>query len=233
MAPVLVTPLFKALSALLSYPTEELVAASSEIGGLIASDARVSTKAREDLTEIFVDLQSVDLIDLQERYVDLFDRTRKLSLHLFEHVHGESRDRGQAMIDLAALYEKSGLMLAANELPDYLPLFLEYLATRPFDEARALLANTSHILALLEERLAKRAALYAAVFTALLSIAGGRHTTADAPSADEADDLVALDAAWEETAVTFGPGDNIDTCSADRLRMQIRAGKRDARVIDA
>ncbi len=129
MTGLCMTPTFKALSALLTYPTEELVAAVPEIAAAIASDGMVSAKGRESLTVLFIDLQTLDLYELQERYVDLFDKTRKLSLHLFEHVHGESRDRGQAMVDLAMLYEKGGLMLAANELPDYLPLFLEYLAT--------------------------------------------------------------------------------------------------------
>lgn len=234
MTSPLATPTLKALSALLTYPSEELVAAAPEIAAVIASDGMVSAEAQENLKVLFINLQTLDLYELQERYVDLFDKTRKLSLHLFEHVHGESRDRGQAMVDLAKLYENGGLMLAANELPDYLPLFLEYLATRPLNEARALLADTSHILAGLEERLAKRDAAYAAVFTALLSIADGRCAVPEAmPQEEEADDLAALDAAWEETAVTFGPGESMDACSVDRLRTQLRAAKRPARAANA
>lgn len=234
MTSPLATPALKALSALLTYPSEELVAAAPEIAAVIASDGMVSAEVQKNLKVLFISLQTLDLYELQERYVDLFDKTRKLSLHLFEHVHGESRDRGQAMVDLAKLYEKGGLMLAANELPDYLPLFLEYLATRPLDEARALLADTGHILAALGERLAKRDAAYAAVFTALLSIADGRCAVPEAvPQEEEADDLAALDAAWEETAVTFGPGENMDACSVDRLRTQLRAAKRPARAANA
>ncbi len=232
MTSLCMTPTFKALSALLTYPTAELVGAAPEIAGAIASDGLVGAKARKSLAAFLIDLQTLDLYELQERYVDLFDKTRKLSLHLFEHVHGESRDRGQAMVDLALLYEKGGLTLAANELPDYLPLFLEYLATRPLDEARALLADTSHILAALEERLCKRDASYAAIFTALLSIAGVRGAVPDTASSEqEADDLAALDAAWEEAAVTFGPGENMDGCSVDRLRTQMRAAARPVRNI--
>jgi nitrate reductase delta subunit len=228
-----VTPTFKALSALLSYPTEALVAAVPEVAATLAAEAAMSKAARRNLAKLLVELSADDLLTLQERYVDLFDKTRKLSLYLFEHVHGEGRDRGQAMVDLVRLYEANGLLAASNELPDYLPLFLEYLATRPLDEARALLAETSHILAVLEERLAKRDASYATVFAALLSIAGASRAAADVASEDEPDDLAALDAAWEETAVTFGPGDNMDGCSVDRLRTQLRAAKRRAPVATA
>lgn len=231
MASVCVSLTFKALSALLIYPTAELVGAVPEIAAAIASDRVIGTPARRALDTLLVELGTHDLYELQERYVELFDKTRKLSLHLFEHVHGESRDRGQAMVDLALLYEKGGLLPTHNELPDYLPLFLEYLATRPLDEARALLADTSHILTALEERLCKRDAAYAAIFTTLLSIAGtSRAASETAASEKEVDDFAALDAAWEETAVTFGPGENMDGCSVERLHTQLRAAKRSART---
>jgi nitrate reductase molybdenum cofactor assembly chaperone NarJ/NarW len=222
---------FKALSALLSYPGEDLQAAAGEIGDVIRAENLVDAHILLTLDLLLDEIRTCDLFGLQERYVDLFDKSRRLSLHLFEHVHGESRDRGQAMVDLAALYEKGGLVLAANELPDYLPLFLEYLSTRPIEEARGLLRNASHILAALEDRLARRSSDYAAVFAALRDIAGDRRaaSTIEAPAEDTGDDLAALDAAWEETAVVFGPGDAIDGCSADRLRMQMRAGRRDVR----
>jgi nitrate reductase delta subunit len=222
---------FKALSALLSYPSEDLQAAACEIGDVIRTEKQVDAHALLALELLLDEIENSDLFDLQERYVDLFDKTRRLSLHLFEHVHGESRDRGQAMVDLAALYEKGGLTLAANELPDYLPLFLEYLSTRPIEEARGLLANAQHILAALEARLTSRNSHYAAVFAAIRSIAGDRVAapTIDTPAEDTGDDLAALDEAWEETAVVFGPGDAMDGCSVDRLRIQMRAGRRDVR----
>jgi nitrate reductase delta subunit len=222
---------FKALSALLSYPGEDLKAAVGEIGDVIRAEKLVDVHALLALDLLLDEIGTSDLFALQERYVDLFDKTRQLSLHLFEHVHGESRDRGQAMVDLAALYEKGGLALAANELPDYLPLFLEYLSTRPLEEARGLLRNASHIVAILEERLTSRNSDYAAVFAALRSITGdrGAASTVETPAEDAGDDLAALDAAWEETAVVFGPGDAIDGCSVDRLRVQMRAGRRDVR----
>lgn len=222
---------FKALSALLSYPSEELQAAVPAIAEAIASEQLVGPEARSALAPLLADLETLDLLELQERYVDLFDRTRRLSLHLFEHVHGESRDRGQAMVDLAAHYADGGLTLSAHELPDYLPLFLEFLSTRPIAEAEGLLGDTLNILATLEERLAARNTLYASVFTALRAIAGeSDRANPQAGALDaEPDDLAALDAAWEETAVVFGPGEGLDGCSVDRLKTQVRAARRDAR----
>lgn len=222
---------FKALSALLSYPSAELQGAVGEIVEAVRADNLVAADPCATLARFAGELATADLYDLQERYVDLFDKTRRLSLHLFEHVHGESRDRGQAMVDLAQLYERGGLTLAANELPDYLPLFLEYLSTRPLEEARTVLADTLHIVTALEERLAARRSGYAAVFAAIRSAAGHRAVVpAGEGEAEPAeDDLAALDAAWEESAVTLGPGEAADGCSADRLRIQMRAGRRDVR----
>ncbi len=221
---------FRALSALLGYPTADLTAAVPEIAAAIVADGLVSDAALLQLRPLLADLGTLDLFDLQERYVDLFDKTRRHSLHLFEHIHGESRDRGQAMVDLVEHYQRGGLLIAANELPDFIPLFLEFLSARPLAEARGLLMETTHIFALLEERLAARNGGYAAVFTALRSITGDIARTADSgETRDEPDDLAAIDAAWQETAVTFGPGNATDGCSVDRLRLQMRAGQRDVR----
>ena len=220
---------FRALSALLAYPTEDLSSAIPEIIAAIEVEALISVEAREQLRPLLADLGTLNLYDLQERYVELFDKTRRHSLHLFEHIHGESRDRGQAMVDLLEHYQRGGLLIAANELPDFIPLFLEFLSARPLEEARGLLKETAHIFSLLEERLAKRTGGYAAVFTAALSIINETAVIADMVEIDEPDDLASMDAAWEETAVTFGPGNATDGCSVDRLRIQMRAANRDAR----
>lgn len=223
---------FKALSALLAYPGEDLVAAAPAIADVLALEGLVAEPARAGLAPLLEELAQDDLFALQETYVGLFDRTRRLSLHLFEHVHGESRDRGQAMVDLAALYEAGGLVVVANELPDYLPLFLEFLSTRPLPEARALITDIAHILASLEERLTARSSAYAAVFAALRTLATEGAVAAPAPAQapeEPVDDFAALDAAWEEAAVTFGPGEGMGACSVDRFRTQLRAAQRDAR----
>ena len=149
------TRTFKVLSALLSYPTADMQAAIPELADAIDREAPLPAGIRRQLDLLLNQLATGDLYDLQERYVLLFDRTRSLSLHLFEHVHGESRDRGQAMIDLKALYENGGLEIDAAELPDFVPLFLEFLSTRPRPEAYDLLAQPAHVLAAMAERLRK------------------------------------------------------------------------------
>jgi nitrate reductase delta subunit len=201
----------KALSVLLTYPAADLQQAAGEIGEAIDTERLVPGRIRDQLHKLLSELAGGDLYDLQERYVLLFDRTRSLSLHLFEHVHGESRDRGQAMIDLKAQYEQAGLAMTTAELPDFLPLFLEYLATRPIAEACESLGQPAHIFAALAERLRKRQSAYEAVFRALVALAAAKPKDDEVsvllslPDPD-ASDLAALDAAWEDEPVTFGPG---------------------------
>jgi len=217
---------FKILSALLCYPDDALRAAIPEIAAATAEDLPPAQDAA--LQPLMLALADGDLYDLQADYVDLFDRGRRLSLHLFEHVHGESRDRGQAMVDLAQVYEQAGLMLAPGELPDYLPLFLEFLSTRPPAEAAGLLADIVPILTSMHGAAQARDTRYAAIFATLLQIAGAA-TVAVAPVARAAEALEALDAEWEESVVKFGPGEDISGCSPDRMRTRLRAAGRDAR----
>jgi nitrate reductase molybdenum cofactor assembly chaperone NarJ/NarW len=225
------TKTFKALSALLSYPTEDLRTSVRELRAVFLYDNLVIGDARRAINLLIDEIATGDSIDLQERYVDLFDRTRSLSLHLFEHVHGESRDRGQAMIDLQTLYETHGLAIDAAELPDYLPLFLEFLSTCRLDEACNLLGQTAHILAAVGKRLAKRGSPYAAVFDALVALSALKPDAAEvAALLDQPDpaptDFVALDAEWEDEPVTFGPGSG-DGCK-DGLVARLRAARRPA-----
>lgn len=221
---------FKALSALLSYPTDELKAAAGEISEVIEKDSRLSNSIKMQLHKLLSELAARDIYDLQERYVLLFDRTRSLSLHLFEHVHGESRDRGQAMIDLKQMYEKHGLEIEASELPDFVPIFLEYVALLPTRERHELIGQPAHIFAVLAERLCKRQSSYEAVFRALVALASVKldeevvSTLLKAPDPD-ANDLEALDAAWEDEPVSFGPDAN--SCK-DGLVAKVRAGRRPA-----
>jgi nitrate reductase delta subunit len=225
----------RALAALLSYPTAELVAAADEIREAIDREAVVPTAERAGLHRLVDDLSTGDLYDLQERYGLLFDRTRSLSLHLFEHVHGESRDRGQAMVDLLKLYEESGYTPTTSELPDFLPLFLEYASTRPPQAAIELIGQPANVIAALKERLAKRSSPYGAVMSALLAISKARldATALAALRAEpdpEPDDLEALDAAWADQEVTFGPGAAKASggCTVDGLTDRLRAAMRPA-----
>lgn len=203
----------KALSLILSYPTRELQAAMPEIGGVLAADTRLTAAARRALRPLVEELRGRDIYDLEEQYVMLFDRSRTLSLNLFEHVHGESRDRGGAMVSLLESYRAGGFEPATTELPDHLPVLLEFLSTRPSAEAEATLADAAHIFEALNARLCRRESPYGAVFAALMQFAGctaDKEAVADLLNQPDVDptDLEALDEVWEESEVRFGPDPN-------------------------
>ncbi|MBI4123970.1 MAG: nitrate reductase molybdenum cofactor assembly chaperone [Betaproteobacteria bacterium] len=190
---------YRALAALLAYPEGELIDALPEI--------RAALSPQRDLAALLDEMQREPLTALQERYVALFDRSRALSLHLFEHVHGESRDRGQAMVDLAQTYASRGFAVAGNELPDYLPAFLEFLSVLPREEARGMIGEAAEILRALGDRLAERGSRYAAVFAALLAAGGEAGLTrplAARPTPGEESSPAAIDQAWMDEPVTFG-----------------------------
>jgi nitrate reductase delta subunit len=203
----------KAFSLVLSYPTRELQQAMAEIGSVLASDSRLSAAARAALRPLVEELGGRDIYDLEEQYVMLFDRSRTLSLNLFEHVHGESRDRGGAMLSLLETYREGGFDPISSELPDHLPVLLEFLSTRPFSEAQETLADAAHIFEALNTRLTRRESPYGAVFAALLQLSGvkaDRDAVAGLLEQPEVDpnDLEALDEVWEESEVHFGPDPN-------------------------
>jgi nitrate reductase delta subunit len=190
---------YRALAALLAYPERELIEAIPEI----------RAAAPASLRELLRELESEPLSALQERYVELFDRSRALSLHLFEHVHGESRDRGQAMVDLAQTYESRGFAVAGNELPDFLPAFLEFLSVLPPAQAKGMLGETADILRALGDRLADRGSRYSAVFAALLAAAGEPGLTrplAPRAVAGEESSPAAIDKVWMDEPVNFMDG---------------------------
>ena len=162
----------RALGALLSYPREEVRQALPEIANVVRSSPLVVACERDGLLALIDELATGDLLDAEERYVELFDRGRATSLHLFEHLHGEARDRGQAMVDLKRHYERSGYELSSHELPDYLPVVLEYLSCRDLAETREMLSDCAHILKTIAGALLARGSSYAAVLQALLVIAG-------------------------------------------------------------
>jgi nitrate reductase molybdenum cofactor assembly chaperone NarJ/NarW len=210
--------ILKVISLLLDYPTEALQSAHAELDEAIGQAREISPDQRGSLLRLLDELAREELMDAQERYTELFDRGRSLSLLLFEHVHGESRDRGQAMVDLMAQYEDAGFAIGVRELPDYIPLYLEYLATREDLEAREGLADVSHLLALLAARLAERESPYAACFQALLQIAGVQPQQAVAEVREQVaaevrdDSLEALDKIWEEEAVDFMQAEQQERC---------------------
>jgi len=191
----------KLLAALLSYPSQELIAAAPEIARRLGEERVLRHATQNALAGLLAQLAREDLLDLQERYVAQFDTGRSTSLHLFEHVHGDSRDRGQAMIDLHALYDRGGVKLAGNELPDFLPAVLEFLSTRPYGEAREMLEDCAHIVRAVGERLLASGSPYVAVFGAILDLLGQAPLSAQAHPSEER----SLDEEWSETPVEFGP----------------------------
>lgn len=204
---------FKALSLLLTYPDAELQAAIPALRDILRGEGLLGPHRIATIEPLLASLAKADIYDLQETYVLLFDRSRTLSLNLFEHIHGESRDRGGAMVDLLETYRAGGFDLSGTELPDHLPVLLEYLSTRPLAEAQALLSDAGHILVALAERLTRRQSPYAGVLEALVALAEARLDTAEATALlaeadDDPQDLAALDAVWEEAQVTFAPDPN-------------------------
>jgi nitrate reductase molybdenum cofactor assembly chaperone NarJ/NarW len=162
----------RALSALLSYPRDDLRHALPEIADAIHNSPLVAARERDGLMALIAELAAGDLLEVEERYVELFDRGRATSLHLFEHLHGESRDRGEAMVELKRLYEHAGFELSTRELPDYLPVVLEYLSCRDLAETREMLSDCANLLKGIARALMIRNSPYAAVMQTLLAIAG-------------------------------------------------------------
>jgi nitrate reductase delta subunit len=112
------------------------------------------------------------------------------------------------MVDLNGLYARHGFALASNELPDYLPAFLEFLSHVSVAQARDLLADTAHILEAVAARLAKRGSGYSAVFHALLGLSGEKGIAPTIIADEEIrteDDPATMDKLWQETPA-FGPG---------------------------
>lgn len=195
------------ISRLLEYPDAALWQHQDEVFEALASSEKLDKEDAQKLGVFLRDLTAQDLLDVQANYSELFDRGRATSLLLFEHVHGESRDRGQAMVDLMNQYEQHGLQLDSCELPDHLPLYLEYLAQLPESEAIGGLQDIAPILALLSARLTQRESHYAVLFDELLKMANSQVDSDKVAEkiADEARDDTpqALDAVWEEEQVKF------------------------------
>lgn len=219
---------YRALALLLSYPTPDVAALMPAVLQALRDEKLAPAAMIRRLEPLAEDLSQDDLYGAQARYVDLFDRTRSLSLQLYEHVHGESRDRGQAMVELLKLYSTHGLELTAKELPDHLPVFLEFLSTRPANEAAALLGQAAHVLEALRERLKKRRSSYARVFDVLVALVEADRNSEALKALlrepdDNPDDLEALDRAWAEEQVTFGP-DKVECPKAAAMVSRMQEG---------
>ena len=187
-----ITFTLRALAHLLRYPDATMRAHLTDIHTALNAEDAIGRVRRAEL-DALMDRLLTDGLDAEAVYVDLFDRGRGTALHLFEHVHGDSRDRGPAMVDLVQTYEAAGLLLEPTELPDHLTVLLEYASTQPTPEARAFVGEFAHILQSIHAALARRQSDYAAVVAAVLDLSG---QPLDAKAAVPADEH--LDESWEE-----------------------------------
>lgn len=182
----------RVLSQLLSYPDAALRAQLPQLMPVLQEEGALSAGRQAELQTLAAHLQRLDSMDAESRYVETFDRGRATCLHLFEHVHGDSRDRGPAMIDLTKTYEQSGLFLSPDELPDHLCVVLEFASTQTPEVAKAFLGEMAHILNAIFSALLKRESPYAVVLAAVLELAGHKaqavQIVADEP----------LDESWRE-----------------------------------
>ena len=215
--------ILKAIGLLMEYPDEFLWQCKEEVLSMVRRDAPL-------LDDFAAAMLNAPLLDKQAEWCEVFDRGRATSLLLFEHVHAESRDRGQAMVDLLAQYEKAGLVLDCRELPDHLPLYLEYLSILPEAEAREGLQNVAPILALLGGRLKQRDTPWYLMFDALLNLAGSPlssdSVTKQVKQETRDDTRQALDAVWEEEQVKFIE-DNATACDSSPLQQYQRRFSQD------
>lgn len=219
--------LLKVLSLLIDYPSNELFEGDffAECKQLVMASTLISPQVRRQIVDLIDDLIEIGSLEAQSRYDGLFERGRSLSLWLFEHVHGESRDRGQAMVDLMAQYEDAGFQINMKELPDYIPLYLEFLAYQATVinddiQIRMDIADVSHIIALLAGRLKDRESVYEGCFNALLQIAGKPldivEDYQEKISKETRDDTFeALDKEWEEEVVDFLGAQQEERCPSE------------------
>ena len=188
----------RVLAHLLRYPDAELRAHLDELADALQLEAAVSGHRLAELLALTRRLGTLPVFQVESEYVELFDRGRSTALHLFEHVHGDSRDRGPAMIDLIQTYEQAGLYLGPDELPDHLPVLLEFASTQPPQQAREFLAETAHIVRRIFSALLKRESPYASVLAAVLELAGEKAEAVPVPAEPP------MDESWAEPEVFGG-----------------------------
>jgi len=187
----------RAIARLLSYPDAELREHLGELRQVLHTEAAIAPARLAEIDALITSLGTQSAIDAEADYVQLFDSGRRTALHLFEHVHGDSRDRGPAMIDLAQTFEAAGLYLAEGEMPDHLPVVLEYASTQPPREAQAFLSEMAHIFNVIFSALVKRQSRYASVLGALIELAGEKAHAVKVADEEPIDDSWAEPAAFD------------------------------------
>ncbi len=164
--------IYKLMSVLLEYPDQELIDNLPEIPEKLAQCVDIDDAELIALCEFIDHLAGRTLTELQQDYVQTFDMTAEHSLHLTHHLFGDDKNRGPALIDLGELYKDYGVEVMGNELPDYLPLILEFAAYLDDSEATVFLSDANKVLKVLADNLKKAGSPYAE----LLSIIEGRAT---------------------------------------------------------
>lgn len=207
----------RVLSRLLAYPSAENIGYMPDLQKVLTEDGFLKPKTLKTLCAFMDELAVTDMMELQEQYVELFDRGRTHCLHLYEHVHGESRFRGQAMIDLSNRYKEKGLHIGVSELPDYLPLFLEFISICPPEEGLQTLSQAAPVIAVIGEKLKRSKSGYASVFAAIVELSGAKLKDADIKKAADAalpniKTLDELDEQWQEPEAFGGATDCGTTC---------------------
>ena len=221
---------FKLLGLLLTYPEGTVYSESNELLQTLRSEALLPEKIIKKVETFLTAQKAQDLMAVQEDYVETFDRGRAHCLHLFEHIHGESRDRGQAMIDLSETYAAKGLYIDNNELPDYLPLFMEYLSRCEFQDATKLLGEAIDVIAAIGAKLKKNKSPYADIFTSIEVLSAVKADTEKIKTAlreahKDPKTLEELDKQWKEAeAFTGDPLTDVaadsNTCNAFPYTME-------------
>ena len=229
MKPAQTKRTLRSLAVLLAYPSPELKAHVGDIREALVDDGALPAPAILALEPLLSHIERTELLDLQAEYSDMFDRSRSLSLHLFEHVHGDSRDRGTAMIDLIEQYSAAGFYLDSTELPDFVPVFLEFTSCLEPQQACEMLAQPAHVFAALAQRLDKRESRYAAILHALTTLPGVRpdsEALEEMRQGEQAEDPAAIDSEWEEAPVTFNASAAHQMGGPTGAVAKIRAGNR-------
>ena len=198
---------YKILSLLLSYPNDELQQFLAEVGAELKNEGLLSSEKVGEIEKFTAHFIRMDLTDWQAEYVQLFDYSRSVSLHLFEHIKGDSKDRGQAMVDMLEFYNENGMQLSTNELPDYIPVFLEFLSTLEVGKAAGLLAEPVHIIQRIFLALEEKENPYQYVLSAIVALSARRPEEKATKAVIQNEKPLDLDAEYEEEPVEFG-GDN-------------------------
>lgn len=214
----------RVLSRLLAYPNADLLEQLHPLKQVLIEDGFLKSKTLNEVNKFIDNLAATDLMEAQETYVELFDRGRAHCLHLYEHVHGESRFRGQAMIDLAGRYAEKGLEIGVGELPDYLPVFLEFISICEPEDGLGTLSNAAPIIAVIGEKLKRRKSGYASIMKAIVELSGAKLSAAEIRKAADAalpniQTLDELDKQWEEPEAfgDFSGAASCGTCGPSEL----------------